>query len=132
MKPLFGFLLIGAVEAFVLPGCTYESNFTFVAGIASLAGFLLLVGSTKTKSRSIIVPIAGIVFCVLGFLWRAEVLFLSIPFFAVALSFIFLSRQNRKVSISASYSISSVARASIPYIAVIILCGCFYAYNQIA
>ena len=34
MKPLFGFLLIGAVEAFVLPGCTYEGNFTFVAGIA--------------------------------------------------------------------------------------------------
>lgn len=132
MKPLFGFLLIGAVEAFVLPGCTYESNFTFVAGIASLAGFLLLVGSTKTNSHSVIIPVAGIIFCVLGFLWRAEVLLLSIPFFAVALGFIFLSRQNRKSSASTSFSLSSVARASIPYIAVIVLCGCFYAYNQAA
>lgn len=132
MKPLFGFLLIGTVEAFVLPGCTYESNFTFVAGIASLAGFLLLVGSTKTNSHSVIIPVAGIIFCVLGFLWRAEVLLLSIPFFAVALGFIFLSRQNRKSSISTSFSLSSVAQASIPYIAVIVLCGCFYAYNQVA
>lgn len=131
MKPLFGFLLIGAVEAFVLPGCTYESNFTFVAGIASLAGLLLLVGSTKTKSRSIIIPIAGVIFCTLGFLWRAEVLLLSIPFFAVALGFIFLSRQGRKGK-AFSFNITSVARASIPYIAVVILCGCFYAYNQIA
>ncbi len=132
MKPLFGFLLIGAVEAFVLPGCTYESNFTFVAGIASLAGFLLLIGSTKTNSHSVIIPVTGIIFCVLGFLWRAEVLLLSIPFFAVALGFIFLSRQNRKSSASTSFSLSSVAQASIPYITVIVLCGCFYAYNQAA
>lgn len=131
MKPLFAFLLIGAVEAFVLPGCTYESNFTFVAGIATLAGFIILVGSTKTRSHSEIMPTIGVIFCVIGFLWRAEVLLLSIPFFALVLGFIFLSRKGKKEHGITSIPIKSFALAAIPYIMVVILCSCFYAYNTI-
>lgn len=132
MKPLFAFLLIGAVEAFVLPGCTYESNFTFVAGIATLAGFIVLVGTTKTRSHSALMPIVGILFCVIGFLWRAEVFLLSIPFFAIALGFIFLSRQGKREHGIKSITLESFARATIPYIAVVVICGCFYMYNNIA
>ncbi len=132
MKPLFAFLLIGAVEAFVLPGCTYESNFTFVAGISTLAGFIILVGTTKTRSHSVLMPIGGICFCTIGFLWRSEVFLLSIPFFAIALGFIFLSRQGKKDHGIKSITFESFIRATIPYIAVVVICGCFYLYNNIA
>lgn len=132
MKPLFAFLLIGAVEAFVLPGCTYESNFTFVAGIAAIAGFIILVGTTKTRSRSVLMPLVGICFCTIGFLWRSEVLLLSLPFFAIALGFIFLSRQGKKDHGIKPITFESFVRATIPYIAVIVICGCFYVYNNIA
>ncbi|MFR7746471.1 MAG: hypothetical protein ACLU06_03460 [Eggerthellaceae bacterium] len=131
MKPLFAFLLIGAVECFILPGCTYEGNFTFVAGIATLAGFILLVGSTKNRSASKLIPTVGVIFCVLGFMLRWEAFLLCLPFVALSLFFIFLHRKSDRPTIAWHQRISSFLRASIPYVAVVILCSATFIYDAL-
>ena len=73
---------IGFVAYFIMPKCTLGSNFTVVAALCVATGELCCCSGIMRGAPSSCV--AGTILVTLGFMWRALVLLLSAPFFALA------------------------------------------------
>ena len=80
------FASIMTFGAFVLlvPGCTYESNFTYVAGACVCAGGLALLCSLACARHRACLLVVGWVLMVLGIAWRWTMFLLCIPIMGVA------------------------------------------------
>ena len=80
----FATLSVAAVTVLLLPGCTYEPNFSYISGISACAGGMLLLASQREPRQRATLVIGGVVFMMLAFLWRRNMFLLCIPIFGVA------------------------------------------------
>ena len=80
----FASALFGFVVILIYPLCTVSANFTVVAGLSVFAGETLLCLSAAHRSRGL--AAIGVLLTLLGYLWRASMLLLSLPFFLGALA----------------------------------------------
>ena len=92
----FFFLAVGAMCELVLPGCTYESNFTYVSGAAGCAGCMLLLCSLAEERHSVRLVVFGIVFLLVSALWRWTMLLLCVPVFGMAALAVTLGRKGAR------------------------------------
>lgn len=86
VRPTAGLIAIAFVARFVLPNCICTSNFTFVAGLTSAVGVLMLsarIGSERAGKGSLVV---GVLLLVLGLLWREQMFLAAMPFLAIAVA----------------------------------------------
>lgn len=83
-----------AATVLALPGCTYESNFTYVAGMLVGAGGLALLCSLGKDRHAPSLVVAGIVFMAAGALFRWTMFVLSVPLFGIAALFVLFRERN--------------------------------------
>lgn len=83
-----------AATVLVLPGCTYESNFTYVAGMLVGAGGFALLCSLGKERHSASLIVAGIILMAAGALFRWTMFVLSIPLFGIAALLVLFSERN--------------------------------------
>ena len=86
-SPLLGVLTVASFVALVLPGCTWESNFTFVAFGACCAGLMMLLFSLARPRHSAALVVPGLLFVFVGILWRANIFLVAIPVCGLAALF---------------------------------------------
>lgn len=121
----FAALTVATVTMLILPGCTYEPNFSYIAGISACAGGMLLLASQREPRHVASLVIGGVVFMMLAFLWRRNMFLLCIPIFGVAaLGVVALGGKETPL----------LARAKRiwPFILVLVVFGGFLAYTTYA
>lgn len=84
VRPAAGLIAVGFVARFVLPNCICTSNFTFVAGLTTAAGVLVLASRIGDKRAGLGSFLVGILLLVLGLLWREQMFLAAMPFLLLA------------------------------------------------
>lgn len=102
-------VIVGASLYFVVPGCTYNSNFTFVASISTAAGISCLLGPLSVRRTDPAFLTAGVAFAFVGSLFRIESFLLSLPFALLALCYVAI--RNKKQCPSANIATKPICIA---------------------
>lgn len=115
--------VLGFMSYFIMPKCTVAANFTVVAALCIFAGELYFC---EGLARGRISPcISGLALVLLGYMWRALVLMLSVPFLALAsliIVFRYRMRGGRFLRLLAFRALGAL-------IATGLLVGCAYFYD---
>lgn len=138
LHPAVGVLFIAGAEYFLIPFCTYYSNFTFVAAACTLAGFSLLLANAASERGSGKRIVLGVCLCALGYAFRVNAFLLTLPFFAIALVCILVrrSRERRAQDTDDAPCRTSRSRwlsaAVAPFALVALMCAALFAYDTFA
>ena len=138
--PFFGIVLFGAT-VLVLPGCTYESNFTYVSGmLVGAGGFALLCSLSQSRhTRGLIC--AGLLLMTLGTLFRWTMFLLCVPVFGVAALLVLFGRKCAvdggakdagNVEDAAAAPVGRSAARLWPFAVALLLFAGLYGYNSMA
>ena len=120
--PFFSIVTFG-VFVLLMPGCTYESNFTYVAGTAVCAGGFALLCSLGSKRHGIGLLVLGWTLLMVGAAWRWSMFLLCVPIIGIAALMIALAPESLNLSV-----IRRLGRLW-PYGIAIILFAGLYLYN---
>ncbi|WP_165249412.1 hypothetical protein [Adlercreutzia sp. ZJ141] len=127
----FSFLLAFLLVRYVLPFCTFRSNYTVVTALVAGAGFFLLLCWAKDKlagcaeGQAWRVPV-GLTLAVFGMCWRPLSFLLSLPFVALAFAAVLVvDVLRRRESLSKPRIRTKVPVASVcaTGIALAVVCG---------
>lgn len=88
--------VIGFISFLVYPLCTVSANFTAVGALCVFSGEMFVALSVLRRCPT--QAAAGIGLMALGFMWRANVLLLSLPFFFAACGVLLLSLRKKNRS----------------------------------
>lgn len=114
---------MGFASFLVYPLCTVASNFTVVGALAVMAGELLMVLFVLARRPSL--AVTGVALTVFGFMWRASVFLLSLPFFVGAVVVAVCALRERRLI----WDRSRVVRAVGVLGAVLALVGALSLYD---
>ncbi len=132
ITPSLGFLIIAGCIYFLIPYVTYYSNFTFVSATCSIAGFFMLIANLGSNRHSWPLSIMGMIFCVLGFMFRMNMFLLSLPFAFIAFIFVLIWKRKQLMGEGNASWMKALLAPLIPIIAAFALCGVAYAYDSYA
>lgn len=122
-----GIILVIFSYALLLKNCTYESNFTYVASISTLAALYVLLCSWSHKVSGPLLTLSAIL-AVTGFCIRVQSFLLCLPFFCIGSAFAITKHIRNGEDISSKEVLMSLTRplSTLGALCLVLTCLTFY------
>ena len=113
------------IEFFLFSGVSHASNFSYVSGLVTAAGWLTLLATFRGDKVPAWAQVTAVLLCVFGLEWRYEVFFISLPFIGLTALIIFVDIWTSGFALEGKEWV----RRLLPTVVALVLCGCAYAYT---